>query len=65
MVDSAPKPLVLGRDLIALGLKPSARFGEILKVCYDAQLDGKFFDLESGLELFRASSYAAQIGAKG
>jgi hypothetical protein len=48
-----------------LGMKGSPRMGEALKWLYEAQLDGKFFDLESGLELFRASSYAAQIGAKG
>jgi tRNA nucleotidyltransferase (CCA-adding enzyme) len=58
VVDSAPKPLVLGRDLIALGLKPSVRFGEILKVCYDAQLDGKFFTREDGVSF--ASRFIAE-----
>lgn len=58
VVDSAPKPLVLGRDLIALGLKPSVRFGEILKVCYDAQLDGKFFTREDGVSF--ASRHIAE-----
>jgi hypothetical protein len=56
--------IVKGRDLMKLGMKGSPRMGEALKWLYEAQLDGKFFDLESGLELFRASSYAAQIGAK-
>ena len=58
VVDSAPKPLVLGRDLIALGLKPSVRFGEILKVCYDAQLDGQFFTREDGVSF--ASRFIAE-----
>ena len=34
------KPLILGRDLIHLGFKPSKKFGEILKDCYEKQLDG-------------------------
>lgn len=46
--DSAPKPIVLGRHLIEMGLKPGVRFGEILSACYEAQLDGVFTDLEGG-----------------
>ena len=45
---AAPKPLILGRDLINLGLKPSPKFGEILSKCFDAQLEGVFSDYESG-----------------
>ncbi len=47
---NAPKPLVLGRHLIALGEKPGPRFGEILEECFEAQLDGKFSDVEAGVE---------------
>ena len=50
---SAPKPIVKGRDLIALGMKPGAAFGPILKKAYDAQLEGAFSDLESGLRFVR------------
>ncbi|WP_298504319.1 HD domain-containing protein [uncultured Maribacter sp.] len=32
--------VILGRDLIALGLKPSEKFGVILDDCYKKQLDG-------------------------
>ena len=39
--DSAPRPLLLGRDLIAMGMKPGVEFGKILKRVYEAQLDGK------------------------
>lgn len=53
IADSAPKPLVFGRDLIALGLKPSVRFGVILKACYEAQLDGKIATHEEGVEFVR------------
>ena len=38
--DSSPKPLLLGRDLIALGLTPSPDFGPILRSAYEYQLDG-------------------------
>ena len=50
VADSAPKPLVQGRDLIALGMKPGVEFGRILKAAYEAQLDGKFTDLKGGIE---------------
>lgn len=50
VADSAPKPLVQGRDLIALGLKPGVEFGKILKAAYEAQLDGKFTDLQGGIK---------------
>ncbi len=49
IADSAPKPLVQGRDLIALGMKPGVAFGTILKAAYEAQLDGRFFTREEGV----------------
>jgi len=42
--DSVPKPIIMGRHLIELGMKPSPMFGEICSALYEAQLDGKFFD---------------------
>jgi len=39
---AAPPQWVQGRDLIALGLRPSPRFGELLKAAYACQLDGDF-----------------------
>ena len=53
IADSAPKPIVQGRDLIALGLKPGVAFGPLLKACYEAQLDGVFADLEGGVAYLR------------
>ena len=50
VADSAPKPLVQGRDLIALGMKPGVAFGKILKAAYEAQLDGKFMTREDGVK---------------
>ncbi|MFC1652116.1 polynucleotide adenylyltransferase [Planctomycetota bacterium] len=45
-----PKPIILGRHLVELGLKPGAHFKSILDKCYQAQLDEVFTDLESGLQ---------------
>ena len=46
--DNAPKPILLGRHLIELGVKPGPHFGKILDRAYEAQLDGAFDDEESG-----------------
>ena len=54
VADSAPKPLVQGRDLIALGMKPGVEFGRILKAAYEAQLDGKFLTHEDGVKFARS-----------
>jgi tRNA nucleotidyltransferase (CCA-adding enzyme) len=53
IADSAPAPIVMGRDLIALGLKPGVGFGRILNDCYEAQLDGVFADREGGIAFAR------------
>ncbi len=49
----APKPLVMGRHLIAMGLKPGPAFKAILDRCYQAQLDGAFADEAGGLAFCR------------
>jgi len=49
-----PEPLITGRDLIALGLKPGPRFGDILKRVYDAQLEGRATTREEALAIGRA-----------
>lgn len=49
VADAAPKPLVMGRDLIALGMKPGVAFGRILKAAYEAQLDGRFDTVADGV----------------
>lgn len=50
---AAPPPLVRGRDLLALGLAPGPRVGEILRRIYERQLDGEVRTREQGLELAR------------
>lgn len=44
-----PEPLVMGRDLIARGLRPGPDFGPILDRCYEAQLSGEFTDREGAI----------------
>ena len=42
-----PGPILLGRHLQELGVKPGPRMGEILKAIYEQQLDGSVRDLET------------------
>jgi tRNA nucleotidyltransferase (CCA-adding enzyme) len=53
ITDTAPKRLVLGRHLIALGYKPAGWFSTILDEAFEAQLDGIFVDEASGLSWLR------------
>ncbi len=47
------KPMVQGRDLIALGLEPSPNFKRILDALYAKQMDGDFEDKEAALAYVR------------
>ena len=44
-----PPPLLRGDDLIALGLKPGPRFGQILEAVETRQLEGELNDREAAL----------------
>jgi tRNA nucleotidyltransferase (CCA-adding enzyme) len=48
-----PEPIVKGRHLLALGVAPGPRVGEILKQIYERQLDGTVTTLDDGLALAR------------
>jgi tRNA nucleotidyltransferase (CCA-adding enzyme) len=50
---AAPKPIVLGRHLLALGLTPGPRVGAVLRQIYERQLDGSITNLEDGIALAR------------
>ena len=55
-VDSQPLVnLLQGRDLIALGLEPSAEFKEMLDAIYNLQLEGFISEKEEALEYIRAN----------
>ena len=45
----APRPLILGRHLVARKLPPGPVFKAILDACFEAQLDGAFADEAGGL----------------
>ena len=48
-----PEPLVKGRHLLALGMTPGPRVGEVLKHVYERQLDGSITTTEEGVALAR------------
>jgi tRNA nucleotidyltransferase (CCA-adding enzyme) len=62
---SAPKPIVMGRHLIELGLKPGVHFGPLLQACYEAQLEARISTLEEGIALAKelVSSRAEKTSA--
>jgi tRNA nucleotidyltransferase (CCA-adding enzyme) len=47
----APAPILLGRHLLELGLKPGPRVGEILRAVYEQQLDGKVTTIDEAVDL--------------
>ena len=42
VLDEAPRPLLLGRHLLALGMRPGPEIGLILKQAFESQLNGDF-----------------------
>ncbi len=49
-----PAPILLGRHLIELGVRPGPRMGEILKAVYELQLDGTVASLDTAISAARA-----------
>lgn len=47
---TAPKPIILGRHLIALGRSPGPQFKPALDAAFESQLDGAFYDEPGGIE---------------
>ncbi|MCQ2388173.1 MAG: polynucleotide adenylyltransferase [Kiritimatiellae bacterium] len=60
----APKPILMGRHLMARGHKPSRRFGEWLDACFEAQLDGAFHDLDGAIAYFAGHFERPTDGAR-
>jgi len=48
--EAAPKPILLGRHLIERGMKPGVEFGTLLNEAFEAQLEGKFTDIDGALK---------------
>ena len=55
IADAAPKPILLGRHLIALGHRPSPQFKIWLDKAFEAQLDGAFSDVAGAIDYFKAA----------
>jgi tRNA nucleotidyltransferase (CCA-adding enzyme) len=51
---AAPAPLLLGRHVLALGVAPGPRVGEILRRVYDEQLEGAVTTTEEAISAARA-----------
>ncbi|MEA1918277.1 MAG: hypothetical protein U9N52_00410 [Campylobacterota bacterium] len=60
--NKAPIALLQGRDLIALGIKPSQKFSELLELAFDAQLNGEFKTLKEAKKwlALKVSNYPLQ-----
>lgn len=50
----APAPILLGRHLLELGLRPGPLIGEITKAVYEMQLDGRVVTLDDAKNAARA-----------
>ncbi len=51
---SAPRPIIQGRHLVAMGRRPGPDFKPVLDAAFEAQLDGAFSDEAGGLAWIRA-----------
>jgi tRNA nucleotidyltransferase (CCA-adding enzyme) len=49
-----PAPLLLGRHVLALGVSPGPRVGEIVKTVYERQLDGEITTVGAAIDAARA-----------
>jgi len=48
-----PAPILLGRHVLALGLQPGPRVGEVVKAVYEQQMDGKVTNLDEAIAAAR------------
>ena len=50
VAERPPRPILMGRHLLALGIAPGPEVGRIVQAVYERQLDGAVTDLESAIE---------------
>jgi len=63
LASQAPRPILLGRHLLELGLTPGPVFRQLLDAAFDAQLDGAFGDLEGARGWLQARLAASGAAA--
>jgi tRNA nucleotidyltransferase (CCA-adding enzyme) len=56
-----PDPLVKGRHLLELGVRPGPAMGEVLRQVYERQLDGTVSDVDAALALAREIARERQL----
>ncbi|MCZ6554210.1 MAG: hypothetical protein O7A67_10475, partial [SAR324 cluster bacterium] len=49
VLDGPPQPILKGRHLLELGMRPGPELGVLLKAAFERQLDGGFGTLEDAL----------------
>lgn len=59
--ERAPDPLLMGRHLLDLGLKPGPRVGEIIRAVYEMQLDGEVAMLDDAINAAKKIIATASI----
>lgn len=60
VLNSAPKPILLGRHLIQLGMKPGVEFKVVLESAFSLQLDGEITTFEEALAYAQACARPPQ-----
>lgn len=48
------EPIIMGRDLLKVGINPGVQMGEYLRQLFELQLDGEFTTKEDGLKKFES-----------
>lgn len=56
-----PKPIMMGRHLLQMGLVPGPQFSMILDACYQGQLDGRITSVEEGVRFVREMFGSGEI----
>jgi tRNA nucleotidyltransferase (CCA-adding enzyme) len=56
-----PDPILMGRHLLELGVRPGPRMGELLRQVYEQQLDGRVTTLDDGLAAAREILASARL----
>ncbi|MFH1277249.1 MAG: HD domain-containing protein [Candidatus Eisenbacteria bacterium] len=49
VADRGPRAVLMGRHLLELGYRPGPAMGEVLALAFEAQIEGRFDDLEGAL----------------